>query len=153
MKVIGFDPGETTGFAILDQDGELLDFGQLKSMEALIEHLDRLDPTQFKQVIIEAYRILPGKQMMHTGRPVVTEQIVGMIKAWAIRKKVGVTTYWSSDKPIQQKHSGVKPTGAHSKSHWVDAYNHAWWWLFKNKYVVSELQRKKGMVAQNGKKA
>ena len=155
FKVIGFDPGETTGWAILDQDGKMLNGGNVRSVDGkgrdagihpdLADLLDSLDSGEFRQVIIESYVVLPGKQMAHTGRPVLTEQIVGVLKLWAARHRIKVTTYPSSKKSIQQKHSGFKPTGAHKDTHYVDAYNHAWWWLFTNKYVSSKLQISKGV--------
>ena len=159
FKVIGFDPGETTGWAILDSTGQLVNAGNVKSVTGkgrdagihpdLLDLLDSTDPGDIKQVIIESYVVLPGRQMAHTGKPVLTEQIVGAIKVWAARNRIKVTTYPSSKKSIQQKHSQIKPTGAHKDTHYVDAYNHAWWWLFTNKYVASKLQISKG-VAQNG---
>ena len=160
FKVIGFDPGETTGWAVLDNNGKMLTGGNVKSIEwegigkkkkasisaDLLDLLDTLKANEYEMVVIEEYRVQQGKQMMHTGKPVVTEQIVGILKAWAIRGRSRIMLYRNTDKKIQQMHSQQKPHGAHSGSHYVDAYNHAWWWLFQNKYVSSKLQQMKGVT-------
>lgn len=151
MKILAWDPGETTGWAELNEKAELKNCGNAKGMIGVMGVFELYEgENKPDHVVIEEYRVFPGKAMMLTGKNNQTSQIEGMITAWCLKNKIKFTKYSSSLVEIQQKHSQVKPTGSHSNTHYVYAYNHGWWWLYKNKYVVSKLQAKKGAVPKRG---
>lgn len=150
MRLLAFDPGNTTGWVELNEKAELQNAGNAEGFEGLQKVLDLYDDQKVDRVVIEEYFVFPGKAMMLTGTKLVTSQTEGIIKGWCLRKKIPFTTYRSSLCEVQQKHSQIKPTGPHKYSHYVYAYNHGWWWLFQNKYVVSKLQAQKGMEPKRG---
>lgn len=140
-KVLSFDPGTTSGWAFQDENG-FKDGGQC-DLVTVLDVLDRNNDCDV--IVVEDYKILRKKALAHSGSRVEAAQVIGIIKAWAHRNKKPVVLYPSSLKPIQQKHSGVVPTGAHKHSHWIDAFNHGWWYLFQRKLVKSKLQQIKGV--------
>lgn len=149
MKILCIDPGETTGWCVMDEKADVKDFGNAPgALVGIMEVLEKV--SDIDHIVMEDYVILRGKAMSHSGSRVVPVQIIGMVKAWAIRKKIPVTLYAARLKNVQQKHSQVFPIGAHKHNHWVDAFNHGWWYCYKElKTVVSKLQAQKG-VTPNG---
>ena len=140
MRVLSFDPGVTTGWCLQDENG-IIDAGQAVGFSELDKVLERHPKPDV--MIIEDYVILPSKAKSHSGSRVEPVKIIGLLEHHAFRNDVKVIRYPARMKPIQQKHSGVKPTGAHKNNHWVDAYNHGWWFLFNRKLVKSKLQMEK----------
>lgn len=140
MKVLSFDPGITTGWCLQDENG-IIDVGQAVGFEELDKVLERHPNPDI--MIIEDYVILPQKAKSHSGSRVEPVKIIGMLEHHAYRNKIKVIKYSARLKPIQQKHSGKSPKGAHRNNHWVDAYNHGWWFLFQTKRVKSNLQLEK----------
>ena len=138
MRVLSFDPGNTTGW-VYQNPQKMIDYGQVPDLVGVInvceEHKGIVD-----QLVIEDYVILGAKAMSHTGSRVPAIQVIGYLKAWAIQNKVPVKLYPARMKPIQQKRTGKVPKGAHSKNHWVDAYNHGRYWLIENGHAKSALQ-------------
>lgn len=141
MQILSWDPGVTTGWCLLDENGELKDAGQAVGFEELDKVLARYPKPDY--MVIEDYVILSSKAKSHSGSRVEPVQIIGVLKAHAARNKIPVVLYPARLKPIQQKHSGLYPKGAHRNTHWIDAYNHGWWLLFKKKLVKSKLQQEK----------
>lgn len=138
MRILSFDPGETTGWCYQNPD-EILGFGQASGLAEVIDvceqHKGKVD-----HVVIEDYVVLGHKAMSHSGSRVPAIQVIGYLKAWAIQQKLKVTLYNARIKPIQQKQTQMKPIGAHKDNHWVDAYNHGRWYLIQNKLAKTALE-------------
>lgn len=139
MKVLSFDPGETTGWVFQDPD-KMLDYGQAKGLIEVIDVCTEHESMGVQQVVIEDYVILQGKAMSHSGSRVPAIQVIGYLKAWAHKQGIPVKMYPARMKPIQQKRTQKFPKGAHSKNHWVDAYNHGRYWLIEQGLAKSALE-------------
>lgn len=139
MRVLSFDPGETTGWCYQDMD-KILAVGQANGLEELIDVCAKHDGI-VDHVVIEDYIILNKKAGSHSGSRVPTIQMIGFLKSWCIQQKLQQPTlYPARMKPIQQKQTQMKPIGAHKDNHWVDAYNHGRWYLIKEHGAKTALQ-------------
>ena len=141
MRILSFDPGETTGWVYQDME-KILAFGQAKGLAELMDvcskHEGKVD-----HVVIEDYVILNRKAASHSGSRVPTIQMIGYLKAWCIQQKLKTPTLYPARlKPIQQMKTQMKPIGAHKDNHWVDAYNHGRWYLIQECGAPSALQIK-----------
>lgn len=132
---ISFDPGKTTGVTVWgenneDQEIRCILVGQFNEQE-LDEFLDKCASIPPKVFIIEEYRIFGQKKNAHVGSKVETIQVIGQLKAFARKHKIEVVEQPANILVIAQLWSGTKMPKDHSKSHWVSAYNHAYYYLHK----------------------
>jgi hypothetical protein len=126
-KLFAFDPGLTTGWALFNYStGDLLDKGQVHFDDIFDWFLEMEGHLPQTIVIpVEDFRLMNGREKAQIGSRFETVQVIGAIRQWASRYRVPIEIQPPSIKPIAEKWSGLKPTGAHNKnSHWVDAYNH-----------------------------
>lgn len=129
--VLSVDPGDTTGWAILAfEGGELMDSGQ-SSITEFMDKLDSLDPASIKVIVAEDFILYANKAQAQTGSRFVASQVIGMLKAYARKDKIPVVMQQARLLPIAEKWSGVAKPKNHSISHWVDAYNHGFYYLCK----------------------
>lgn len=149
MRVLSFDPGNTTGW-VYQNPQKMIDYGQASGLIEVIDVCTEHEGGIVDQVVIEDYVILGQKAMSHTGSRVPAIQVIGYLKAWAHKQGIPVKLYPARMKPIQQKRTGKVPKGAHSKNHWVDAYNHGRYWLIENGHAKSALQIQKAKERANG---
>ena len=148
MIVLSVDPGETNGWVVQDEN-KLIDKGQAKGLAEMMNVMDEWED-DIEQLVVEDYVILGQKAQSHAGSRVPTIQVIGYLKAWAIQHKIPFKMYPARMKPIQQKRTQVFPKGAHSKNHWVDAYNHGRYFLIEQGLAKSALEIEKEKQ-RNGK--
>jgi hypothetical protein len=141
MRVLSFDPGDTTGW-VYQTPEKMIDFGQVQGLKNLIA-VCREYEGEVDYLVIEDYVILGSKAMSHTGSRVPAIQIIGWLKGWALEHDIPIKMYPARMKPIQQKRTQKFPKGAHSKNHWVDAYNHGRYFLIEQGLAKSALQIEK----------
>ena len=84
---LSIDPGEkTTGWAQFTKDGELIEFGDIRTgPDGFMDWLESLIP-QPGEIIYENYRVSPT--ISHGFSKVVTVQLIGMIKRFARKNKI-----------------------------------------------------------------
>ena len=81
--VIGFDPGGTTGYCVIDTEGHVRAQGQFEGDDAAQTRQCRALLKGYRNVLmvlIEAYRIYPSALQAHTFSAVQPVQIIGRIK-------------------------------------------------------------------------
>lgn len=132
---ISFDPGKTTGITVwyqeVEKEPQCIQVGQLNEEELDI-FLDELPKNKIPDVfIIEEYRIFGQKKNAHVGSKVETIQVIGQLKAFARKHKIEIIEQPANILVIAQLWSGKKMPKDHSNSHWVSAYNHAYYYLHK----------------------
>lgn len=123
MRIIAFDPGETTGFAIADISGmftlapkivsiRLGIVGEFVGLSDLWKHIrpEWLILDSVHQVVIEDYIIYPNRAMSHTGSKVLTARTIGHIE---------FATYFLGGESL---HNNIAyQTASMAKSRWPDA--------------------------------
>lgn len=142
---LSFDPGKTTGWALFDDVGQVMSTGQ-DTIEQLIAHCEEWRKYALKAIIYEDFVIFKHKAAKMAGSRMEASQAIGIIKGLAQYNNVELVRQGSDIKPIAQKWTQIKPPSDHSKSHWVDAFNHGAYYLIQHKIRKSALE----MEQENG---
>lgn len=129
---LALDPGETTGWASFDKDGNVEQIGMIKDPKEFLRWLE-IRGTLYKTVIVEDYKLFQRKALQQSGSDMVASRVIGGIESWADRYDVAVVKQPASIKKIAEMWSGKKPPSNHKYSHEIDAYNHGMYYLIRNK--------------------
>lgn len=141
MIVIGFDPGETTGVCVFEQEGNdavPVKYANVPFLQ-LHEWLDSAPKPDV--VVIEDYKILSHKAMAHIGSKLETVQAIGIISAYRYKHRAKEVKQPADIKPIAEKFTQVTPPKKHSEGHWVDAFNHAMYWMINEGLARTQLDK------------
>jgi len=125
-----FDPGYYFGWALWNEAGTLLFFGQEEGWEAIKFVLKAL-PETIKHYIAEAYRVNPN--IKHGGSTVPAVRALGMISMTADLKSAAMHEQPNTKKTIGYARLKVQPPKDHSKSHFWDAIAHGEFYMFANR--------------------
>lgn len=135
---LAFDPGETTGVAEFNSNGEIVAKWQLDFVE-LVEFLrDHKGPTAV--VICEEFKVFGHKAKGFTNDRMEVSQAVGVIRAFAMNQCAEFVYQPPLIKSVAEKWTGVKVKGAHKNTHWQDAFLHGAYYLIVNKIRRTELE-------------
>src|SRR4051812_23211924 len=115
---LGLDPGVTTGYAMSDDSGILIDYGQLKKDE-LFDFLQDLHPTI---IVVENFKIRPGHNFNWNGMEVI--RVIGAIEYRAHELGARLVFQEPSVKSVGYKWAGMPTPKSHSQSHQTDAWAH-----------------------------
>ncbi len=145
-RVLGIDPGETTGWAYLAGQGipvadtrNRLHMGQVKGLDRLIPFLEGLDPVP-TVIVFERYVIEELTRNQNSGE-IETIQAIGVIKSYALRNRIKIVGQLRNVKPQDYAwHPTVRSPGAKENSHRRDAHAHAVYYLVMNKLM--KIQRR-----------
>lgn len=112
-RILGLDPGETTGFAVFDSVKSVrrvdwLEIDQVKTWppEDAVESLTRLfDEHKPDRVVFESYHIYNWKRDQHVWSAVSTVQVIGCIWTLCLQRKIQFSTqsaqnakgFWTDD--------------------------------------------------------
>ena len=129
--ILVVDPGDTTGYAVFEEDGEFVDKGQAD----FDKFLDFLMASTFTRIVVEDYRLRKGKQAQQTGSRFQAVQVIGALKYLARQERIGIDLVNVQAKTLGSMYSGVKPPSDHKKSHEIDAYNIGIYWLVANDII------------------
>lgn len=145
--LLALDPGKTTGWAIFDGGGQVVDYGQ-ENMDDLIT-LERLfDEHEISHIVVEDFKLFRHRASKQVGSRMEAPQVIGIAFAWSKKHNCEFIKQDPAIKPTAQKWSQLKPPSNHAQSHWVDAFNHGFYWLVLNKLrktaLEEELEREKG---------
>lgn len=132
---LSYDPGKTTGWARFNDDGSAVEYGQV-SLDDLIDHLDAMEKLHetdpVRTIIVEDFTLFSRMAKQQAGSKMEASQAIGMLKAFAAR--CGPTTLFVLQDPkikaVAEKLTQLSPKGmAHSRTHWIDAFNHGAYYL------------------------
>ena len=129
MKVIGIDPGGTTGWSVIE-DNELKTAGQVKA-EHFMHWLSNL-PTDFDTMVVEDYKIRPDQLVgnyQHTWSSGQTLRFIGALHFWAYNNGINFVLQQPAIKPVAAGWTGLEYTKGKKDMHHVDASLHAAYYL------------------------
>ena len=128
---LSFDPGKTTGWAMFDGNGQIIQYGQasLDELIDLTEEWARVWP--ISTIIYESFVLFRHKARQQTGSKMEASQAIGIIKTLARKTDATLVEQDPTIKSLAQKWTQLKPIGDHAQSHWVDAFNHGAYWLIR----------------------
>lgn len=130
--ILVVDPGDTTGYALFYDDGELYEKGQA-DFNKMLEMLSNV--IHIERIVVEDYRLRAGKQAQQTGSRFQAVQVIGALKYHAYLHNIEFELATVQAKTLGSMYSGVKPPSDHKKSHEIDAYNIGIYWLVDNKVI------------------
>lgn len=146
--LIAFDPGETTGIALINLD----ESGNFVSIEAMtqVSHKDQISwfaefnrtypDLEIVEVVYELWITYRQHAQRQIGSKQITSQVIGQIKMWANMRGVPdnkIVAQKASILPVARKWSGVVGPKQHSQSHRFDAFNHGYYYLYSEDRVPS----------------
>jgi hypothetical protein len=140
QSVVAFDPGETTGFARLRIDAILQEWGQL-DFDDMTDYCNNFDPDGIEAIVVEKFQLFRKKAKQQIGSEFVTSQVIGLLRGVARKHKIPIVMQGPDIKIIAEKYSGVKPTGPHSQSHKIDAYNHGYYYLVRQYHALTKMEK------------
>lgn len=128
-RYLALDPGETTGWALFSETGELIKFGQYRQAEQtqwLTEYLT----SDLWGAIVEDYRNYTGQKRWSRNT---TSKNIGSIELLCEMRGVPCILQPANIKKIGYKWAGLgeAPTN-HAISHQYDAIAHGTYWLRMN---------------------
>lgn len=118
---LAIDPGETSGWAKFDENGDIMEMGQIK-LSALGE-FNLLIHEGLEEVIVEDYRNHGYKAQKRWGRNE-TSKIIGRIETLCELAGVTCIKQPNTAKPMGYKYMGMEQPKNHSISHQWDAAAH-----------------------------
>lgn len=130
--ILVVDPGDTTGFALFQDNGIFIAKDQA-NFEDMLQILH--DTRHIERIVVEDYRLRAGKQAQQTGSRFQAVQVIGALKYHAFLHDIPFELATVQAKTLGSMYSGVKPPSDHKKSHEIDAYNIGIYWLVDNKVI------------------
>lgn len=130
--ILVVDPGDTSGLALFNNQGELLQKWQA-TFDQLLDDIVLL--RKIEVIVVEDYRLRKGKQAQQTGSRFQAVQVIGVLKYHAYLWGAEFSLANVQAKTLGSMYSGVKPPSDHKKSHEVDAYNIGIYWLVQEKII------------------
>ena len=151
MRILAFDPGDTTGVAIVSS--QVTDEGPRASFEMMtqmtLNELIQWTATFNEEVdliIYERFIVFRQKAKQQTGSKMQVSQAIGVIKALAARLQVPIVEQGPDIKRPALAWSGITMPGVHAQTHKVDAALHAFFYLYTKGLIKNP---RKGLL-ENG---
>ena len=135
---LAIDPGEhnraggSTGWALLDNHGEVERFGQIRADEITSWLNDMLKFERIEAVICEDFANFVWKGNHQRSRKNKTSVAIGRIEAICELHQVPLHKQPSSILTIGYKWAGIDPPSNHDISHQYSAIAHGVYWLQRN---------------------
>lgn len=143
MLVIAFDPGEHTGYAVLEYGTggsldqftgfHLVEAGQIPWRErcASVKALLNRDPLQVGVVLLEQFRLYPHKAQAQIGSIFPSARVIGVIEAYAF--EAGLSEKVDFQMASEMQRVAIRPEHQTrlTSEHMRDAYKHGRLWLVK----------------------
>lgn len=130
--ILGLDPGDTTGLVVVDYSGKILEWENIPDDEINKQLIKFAERYNFNKAVAEDYRVYGHKAQAHQGSRVPAIKVLGALSIWAQMNKVHVTLQPANILPIARKWSKANPKGSHKDLHYMDAYNHVFYWMVRN---------------------
>lgn len=131
-QIVSFDPGEDTGWSILEDPGGYEIAHGIEHYKVFPRFLSKLHGLygRMSMCIIEDYALFKSKALAQSGSKLITVRVIGMLEYWAYINDVDIVYQSPQDKKPAEKWTGRKPPSDHSKSHDIDAFNHGIFYLY-----------------------
>lgn len=151
--VMGIDPGDLTGVAIVEHSGASVYIANIPAEDMpdfLLTNSDYLKKL-VTHIVYEDYLLYGHKAKQQTGSKFKAVQVIGQLRMWAKMNNIPMTSQQARILSIAEKWSQITPKGKHQDTHFVDAFNHAFYWLVKNGLAKTRLEREQERQKENGK--
>jgi hypothetical protein len=128
------DPGEHTGWAMFDVDGNEVDVFTTDSFEKtcaiIFQYINNKLP--IKRVIVENFKLYPWKSQVQMWSEFETVQVIGAIRARCLEYNIPYETVPAHNKGMGFMYMGIKePSHNNPANHQLVAMAHGVFWLQK----------------------
>lgn len=142
---VALDPGETTGWAKFDADGEIVAYGQYVQMDQ-VKWLTQNVTDSVKTVIVEDYRNYSWQKQARWSRNQ-TSKNIGAIEMLCSMRGIPVVLQPANIKVIGYKWAGLgEAPSNHNISHQYDAVAHGVYWLTTSGIRSASLNNPEGAI-------
>lgn len=132
------DPGLHTGWALWDDKGKFLEMGTTHSNDELHKKLEGI--SGIKVVIYEDFLLFKHKASKQVGSRMPASQAIGILETFARQWGAEIVKQPSHIKDTAERLSGMKTKRlAKHLTHKIDAYNHGYFYLVRNKIIEVKL--------------
>lgn len=146
MKIFGCDPGNTSGYAIVDGE-DIIDMGQI-IFEDFMVFILKLDWSDIDVIVCEDFRLFRNKAQKQVGSDFQTVQCIGALRLISKQKSIPLIMQMSSILPIAERQAGIKMPKNHEESHEVSALLHVRFYQIRQNLFKSVGQRKAERIAK-----
>lgn len=138
IEYLGIDPGKKNGVCGYDAKFYLT-FMLTIMADDINMFLHQF--TKLEKVIIEEYRVYPGKEKDHTYSDVETLRVIGRVESWTEKNGIHLVKQPASIKPTGYAWIGKKPLPkSNPLNHSLDAHVHFMYWAVRhNKISATDL--------------
>jgi hypothetical protein len=140
MIMAGFDPGNTTGIALVDGE-EILEMLMLPFDDCL-EWILQYDWSNVSTIVCEDFRLFRNKAQKQVGSDFQSVQIIGALKIISKKYEIPLIMQMSSILSIAERQVGLKMPTNHDQSHDVSALLHVRYYQIRQGIYKSMGQRK-----------
>lgn len=150
--ITAWDPGDTTGWAVWDEEGNLLKMGMCALEDIpdvwddLLTQFDDEGANPMRTVIVEDFVLFGKRAQSQTGSRMKASQGIGSLRTLARQERAEFILQPASVKSIAIKWSGITMPSDHDKTHEWDAFLHGYHWLVKQKRIQTQLEIEKGVT-------
>lgn len=131
VAYLAIDPGDVSGFATFNDNGDLLDMGQVDEKE-YYEWVRNIINDSLLHVIVEDYKVMAHKAKAHSWSRIPTIKKIGAVESACDLHGVKYTLQLNTVKPTGYAWGGIQPASNHNISHQLDAYAHGVYFLQQN---------------------
>lgn len=139
---LSIDPGKANGVCGYDAKFYPVFMATIKSLDLLI-FLKQFE--QLQKLIMEGYRVYPGKEKAHIYDDLETPRVIGRVEAYCETNDVNLVMQPATVKSTAYLWIGEKPLPkSNPLNHQMDAHAHFMFWAIKNgKIAAAELLKRK----------
>lgn len=140
MNYLAIDPGNTTGWAKFDENGDTVGLGKIKGHDEFLDWLEIEVISGVKKIVLENYKVgrSGGSQFTNSFSDVPTLQLIGAIKRVAKKANIEIIEQSPNEMYIGLRYLGLweRYRGGKKRVHVPDeqsALAHGVYWLVKHK--------------------
>ena len=132
MKILGLDPGKSTGYAMIEVEGKkitplpIVGTELNENVKIIANLMDDADV-----VVCEAFKLDPKKMHGQKWNDMVASRVIGKIDLLCEMKEKKLIMQPASDKPVAYGFSGMKYVKGKQGMHHFDAFAHAVFYAVK----------------------
>lgn len=128
------DPGETTGWAKFDNNGEMCGIGQRKGFESLCvwlnEEINQSNCFLIKRVVIEEFKLYPWKSIAQAWSEFFTVEVIGAVRAICFKFSIPFEKVPAKNYSMGFLYMGMEvPPHSHRLHDQMVAQAHGVYWL------------------------
>ena len=148
QMILGIDPGDKTGWAVLEKHGGRIVSRGITRADNMPEMLVQLSATySIETIVYEEFILYANRAQQQTGSRFFASQVIGMVKflSWLNGgiKLVVQPAHFLKD---AEKATGWKKPSNHDESHDIDAINHVLLYLIERHLAPSLMEIEMGIA-------